>query len=76
MQRYSNLNKQDITLRLCIPDKKVYIINDMGGRTLELAWVDNTLVSHGDISYAYFVKGMSGLDKSIAYLETRGYQSV
>lgn len=63
----------DTELALHAPGKKVYIINDIGNRTVELAWKDNIANLYGEVHYAHFVKGLRGLDMSIAFLESRGY---
>lgn len=74
---YHNLSEKDITLFLCVPNSKVYLINDPGGRTLELVWIDNASYPPQDeITYAYFVKGFSGIDKGIQYLNMRGYTQI
>lgn len=74
--RHNNLDERDVALLLNVKDKKVYLINDTGGRTLELVWRDNLSHPHGEVKYAYFVKGLKGIDISIAYLEKCGYVPV
>lgn len=74
--RHNNLQESEVMLLLSVKDKKVYLINDTGGRTLELVWRNNLAHPYGEVNYAYFVKGLKGIDISIAYLEKCGYVPV